>query len=317
MASTLKIIISIVEKGFETFGSLAQNLDKIKESLGAIEATPTAGLEGHIKKIDENVEKIEERFSKIINKIVKQTVHGLSSTTDKLSKETDAFFEKTYTAAALSLAGIAVFGVEKIFEALFDVQTGVLSTSQLILNVFTKTLSKIYNSGILKFLNFLQVRFLSLSKSIVEISVNLGSFVPIFGSFTGLFLKFTLGAASLSFVSVLFNEWRLLFNRLVGDGIYGLKPLERATRLLHTIDTAVHSIGLTAGQVFKTTALGIATFMGPFSGFIAGIPFVNSIITSALRAGTRLRDSFLASLGSGKAQFNLFIFDIKNLILKT
>lgn len=317
MAQNLEIVVRVKSVGVEVIDSINQQLKNVKTTMAQIDFAPFVAFSQQISSIGKNIAALNRNVSNAITSVVNQTTKNLKQTVDNVNANTEVALERTYTRVAAGVLAMVAFAGETTLTlatkwiavakgAVGDVgaffihrfndiaifsRSLVVGTSDLISNLF-----KIDNTA--------KVAFTTLGGSLGFIS----RFLTSLGSF----------GVTVSVLSIFYRETSLFIRRFFGKGVESLTLLERVARIVTTIDTTLHSIGLTGGQILRsvgliTGALGIF-FFGPVQSFLLFIPAVNSIISNLLAFFVKGRLQFFAFFGSAPAQLKLLFLDVKNFL---
>lgn len=339
MAQTIDIIIKIQQAGIKTIDDVVRKLGEINAIVARTDTAPVERLNQGIQQINKSVSGIESNVKGVIGSIVNQTDNALTGTVDKFSDETGRAIETLYTRSTVAIGSIFFLGQERIALFIEKALTapGLVASLKFIGTSFQTSFANVAGKAIdyvaergtqLKtmltgfgevamdtpvWLATIQSRIARIGLPEVAQQVNFIGFAM--RNVVGYIAKSAALGGVFLFARVWLSETGMLVRRLTGHGEAAMRPLERATRLLTTLDSSVASIGFTSGQAVKTISLGLLTIWGPFSGIVAGIPFINSLVTSLLGIGLHFRMSVLASFGSARAQFTLIFLDFKKLAL--
>lgn len=292
-----KKLENLTKKKFEIEVGLEEDLGKDVER----------GIDRIIKQVAKVEDRVEDAFDsvqKAANNLTQQVSQATESTIETVTKKSALLIETVYTRAFAAIGlTIITFGTKagEAFAVSLAAAEGLVAT----VTAFSSgTVNFLLTQTDKLFLTIIQIQ--DITASIFTFLgggalATLSSFVAKTGLLGGTFLAY----------SIFFTETRKFLRRIVGLGFNVITPIERVTRLVTTLDASVNQIGGTVGQLFKTATFGIAAFFGPFSGIIAGIPFINSLVTSILNFGAVFRLSILASFGSARAQLQLVFVQAK------
>ena len=338
VAQTLDIIVKIRQIGLEIITDLNSKIKVLNNTINQTSAAPFVEIAHQIKAISNTVQNLERFAQDVITGLAKQTIDRADSTISRVNDNLNSAIETFMTRVGVAVAGTFVIAQTQFGNKLLVMLLAGRSAMGSLLATGTIIFQELAASST-QFFAFVFTRFASLQTNVALFVVTVnslldhtaslvlgiarGSLPLISHSFAGLlsqgfaFTAVLANIAAFSFLTILpakifLTEATALFKRLIGHGEASLTPLQRIMRLVTTLDIAVHAIGLTGGQLFKTFLFGTAALWGPFSGFLMGIPALNSAITSIIRLGERLRLQVFAFFGSSRAQVGLLFFDLKN-----
>lgn len=312
MSQTLNILIQIKEKGLKVIEEVIAGVKELNSAVKETQNAPFENLSTQVgdiadsfTQVDDAVQDIRGSVEKTIKTVSAQTQDIAFSTIGRVQAETESAIEKIYSVGILGGA-IAVFSaVNKTFQAFLGNLISNIAPIEKLRLAWEASAAYFTSQG-LQIVGILQ-----------GVRATAASITLQFGSIVGFITRAALIGGSFIAFRTFLKESIILARRLVGLGESSLSPLQRVTRLTTTLDLAVAGISLRVGQLFKTIGFGFATFFGPFSGIIAGIPLINSLIDSVLAAGLRLRLTVFSFLGSARAQFRLIFLDARNLLEST
>lgn len=327
MAQSIDIKIQIKEAGYQVIEDLRRRLRALAEDLKNSQAQIGIPIEkisesfkdfgNAIETIKDSVAGVETIVTKVIESIRNQSEDLADSTISRVGETIDQALETFYSRTAVAFAGFGTMAGLYVSSVLTPLLQGfpiLLSGAQKIggaIEVFLKQLFSLDGLSAL-----IQPRVEAIYNIFNGINTSAGNIFAVLSNMSSIVQSIFGAAVGFFAFKIFFTETTVLVRRLLGMGIESLTPIERATRLLSTVDQSVHAIGINAGTLLKTATFGILTFMGPFSGIIAGIPFINSTITSLLQIGQRFRYQFMSFFGSSRAQVGLIVFDLKTLLVK-
>jgi hypothetical protein len=337
MAETIDILIKIREVGRKAVDDLVASLRELRNQVNSTQANKFNEISKNVEEIGGTVERVADKIDDTVAHVAAQTKDYADDTISRIESRAQSATETFYTRSIVAFGALGIAGSSAV-EGVFSVFLGNFSQAKAsatsALASFTASGSKIGPQIAASFsssLGSVKGAFVSLTTGLDDfflafqkisaaptllssITASATGLLGVLGGVSGVVKGLAVAGGQFMFFSIFLGEATVLFRRLVGLGSESLTPLERGTRSLTTVDEAIHGIGLTTGQLFKTVAFGIATFTGPFAGILAGIPFVNSLITSMLRFGERGRLSLYAFFGSARSQFSLIMFDVKTLL---
>lgn len=340
---------------FKTFDKIEDKLQKFSKKEYSVNIQIGEKLTKEIEKavgrttekldeISSVLEKIAETGKESINSLKEQVETTSESIVMKVEEDASLIFKRIYSYVTTVIALVVSMSFKNVYRTLISisVELDLVLSRVITLKAFAIAIGKIGLSILKNFFNQIKETF--------QLTFKMGSAVENFfktgGKYFALLLeKQNIISRSFSKTIAGFYEWigllgkgitqigwigiqHTMYNlfiretitlvqRLTGIGLKAVTPIEHASQLMTTLDMTFHSVYLTGGQLFKSLTLGILAFTGPFSGIIAGIPFINSVVNTLLAFGVKGRSTFLAWLGSGKAQLEIIFLQLKDIAFST
>lgn len=310
MAQNLDITIKIKQVGQEAIDRINEQLKNLKKTLAETNFAPILEVTNSLQKIGQSVQGIEKLSQNVVKNVSKQAIDAADSTATRMNDNINRSLETLFARFGLLVGGAVAISTEAGATFVGTLLSGGIQLKPFVTFIET-ALTDVFNTGGVFLTSALGqlVTVKQIATDLVTISTG------ITGSLFGI-LKLMGGMAGVAFgvmlpMRIFFGESLQFAKRIIGHGQESLTPLERISRLTTTLDTSVHKIGLTTGQLMKTVVFGVATVIGPFSGLIAGIPFVNSTITTLVRLGETARLRIFSFFGSARAQVSLIFMEVK------
>lgn len=320
MSSIVRLVFKIQEEGEAILKAIPKQLEAVNQAIQKTNVAPLDQVAKSIKSIDTNTKEasnslsnIENAFKRVFKSIVQQSVKSLDESTNQFTKISQRGLEKTLAvgagvAGALALAStqmvqrfvsglVRVEGfTNKIGFAAEAIGLGLTSAVGGAFEIITSkilTAQTIFNGWV--------------TGVISDIGIVGFALTGFLGSLSGFVIFRTL-----------LSETQLFFRRLSGQGLEALTPIERLVRLVTTLDIALNQVGFTAGQVLKTSLLGLTQITsilvpGIINPLFVAIPFLNSLVTTIFNTFQRNILGGLAFFGSAQARLRLIFLDLKEI----
>jgi len=290
MANTLDILIRIKEVGFKLLDDLNKKLKELQNIGGTVKFDAIEQVGEKINEISKNIERVAQSTSKVIDSVASQAQDVAATTAGRIGKAGRSA-QETFL-ARLSVIGVIVTAMAgtvlaTIAQRMYSINT-VFDLINRRLSSFG-SLSKYINQNLISadlIMGAAHDKIKHLKLPIELINHQAALLARNFNVLLSVFR--TLIASSFDFfvLKFAFQEISVLIRRIIGKGEASLTPLQRASRLVSTLDIGLHQAELTMGRMFKTAMFGILTFVGPFNGILMALPFLNSMITSVLNVFT-------------------------------
>lgn len=331
MAQKFSILIELKEKGLEVAKQFTKEIENIKKALATADIAPIQEVTKSIKDIEQTfrgIEKAVQATAKGVSLIINQTIKRFEDNADTASQRAAERAEKTIEiSVARSLAILTGFATAT-FATFAGISAGLT-------NIAGQILPRI--QGLLSGIAGQQGVFIDGLATIVfgfgEIFTNLFNFQGLLASIgiTAAGLLTTLKSFSIltatifsgSFVGVfalpiLFRETLLFVRRITGAGLESLTVVQRASRLVTTIDKTLSNSFFTVKSLLLTVASsGIFAGIFGLQSTLFVLPAIFNTIISSFTVGIRrFTERGLASIGSGRAALQVVFADLREISLK-
>lgn len=300
--ATLEAANAQIDKMFGNLLSKKRSLEDIKTLVGV-----TA---------DEILNKVEQILDNILGKVT-SSVQGIATEVTSKTKTVTTGVETVFTRLSVYAGSqLAFFGVllNDTFNS-FVVNKLNLDVIKLIRTFGAVTVEGTNLASTLKFAGIVGS---AASESIGFQAMSAGLAIKTAALWSmqwGLVGRVFFGGLLVTAIKHVGSEFKQFGKRLLG--ISSATPiLERVKHLITLLDTSLSNINLTVGRVFKTAIYGIATIWGPFAGIVAGVPFLNSLITSTINLFTKSRLQVFSLFGSSRSQIQLIMLEVRLLVLQ-
>jgi len=305
MSQTLDILIKIRQTGEESIKGIIARMKELQATMQDANASPFASFAASadranksLAEINNNVGAIKGAMVDAIDEVVSQAIDKTDSTVTRLSGSFDELSEKMFSrfiAVAGTAALVATQAGQAFAQKMFEANT--------YLGLGEVLWQTIYG------------RAAATNNAVLGLVTNTGTLGGMVGGVAGMMGRLAAGSFALSAYRFFFSEAQIFFGRLAGFGQTALTPIERAVRLITTLDTVLVSSTFRWGQLIRTVGFGLFAWLGPFSAILSIFPFLNSFVDMLLSKFEMGRLKFFAFFGSGRAQLQILFLTLKDALL--